>query len=106
MKTALTILGGIFATLVAAVAIFYWGWLRPPPADAVCDNVARITGHERASTPQPPAPRQAHDSHAECVARASRAPEFGRAVWVRQLECMRDAADMAGLARCKQIRSI
>ncbi len=106
MKTALTILAGVLATLVIAVIIFYVGWLSPPSPDSVCDNVERIALEQRRPGDDPPPHATSLPLRTECVARATTAPEFGRAVWVKQLECMRDAVDMAGLTRCEDIRSI
>jgi hypothetical protein len=96
MKLALKILGAIILTLVAAVAIFYFGWLSPPAADSVCDNVGRIF-KEKTGVDYPP------DEREKCMQRAEKAPEFGRAVWVKRLECMRDAADFEALQGCDDV---
>jgi hypothetical protein len=85
------------ATLVAAVAIFYFGWLSPPSPESVCDNVGRIfkdkTGVEFPT-----------DERQKCEERAGTAPEFGRAVWVKRLKCQRDAGDLKQLEACDDVK--
>jgi hypothetical protein len=106
MKTALTIIGGIFATLAAAVLIFWFGWLRPPSAKSVCDNVVQITKSELGKSGASVSDDQLGELEKECVARASTPPKFGRAPWVKRLKCMRDAKDFEGLNACDQVRSM
>ncbi|MEM6991495.1 MAG: hypothetical protein AAF721_13385 [Myxococcota bacterium] len=106
MKTALKIIGGIIGTLVAAVAIFYFGWLSPPSPESVCENVVKVTKAEltKAGTEVPAAGIE--ELQKTCIARASKAPEFGRGVWVKKLKCMRDAADGSALDKCDKIRGM
>ena len=106
MKTALKIVGGILATLAAAVFIFWFGWLRPPSAKSVCDNVTKITRVELEKTGASVSNEQLAELEKECVARASKAPEFGRGPWVKRLKCMRDAKDFEALKACDDIRSM
>jgi hypothetical protein len=119
MKTFLKILGALVVTLVAGVAIFWFGWLTPPDAGAVCDNVERITKAELdkktkelgdATEATKRTSRVSEKGLAEvrkdCERIATREPEFGKAVWVKRLKCMRDAGDIAALKDCDQIRSL
>jgi hypothetical protein len=96
MKTALKIIGGIIGTIILAVAVFYFGWLSPPAADDVCNNVVRIVKDETGIE----APGELRE---ECMQKASKAPEFGRAIWVKRLKCMRDAANKDELAACDNV---
>lgn len=91
------VVGGLFATLLLAVGIFYLGWLSPPSPESVCDNLSRLTKKEAGTAL--PAPE-----HSKCLARAAREPEFGRANWVKQLKCMRDADSRAELAHCDDVK--
>ncbi|MBL4688911.1 MAG: hypothetical protein JKY37_30250 [Nannocystaceae bacterium] len=100
MKTALKIIGGIIATLVAAVAIFYFGWLSPPSPEAVCDNVMKITQAEIAKSGASASDADLTEARNDCVKKAGKAPEFGRGPWVEKLKCMRDATDAAALDKC------
>src|SRR5262245_5038382 len=105
MKTALKIVGGIIGALVAAVAIFYFNWLSPPAAEDVCENVERVAKKEiedKAGVKEvsADATKELRD---DCMRRASNAPEFGRAIWVKRLKCMRDASDMPALKACDEI---
>lgn len=94
---ALKIIGGIIGTIGLAIGVFYFGWLSPPSAQAVCDNVSRIVKAESgADLPATEA--------ASCVRRASTPPEFGRAVWVKQLKCMRDAKSSKEVDACSRRR--
>ena len=95
MKLVLKIFGGIIAVVVAAVLVVYFGWLSPPDAESVCNNMARIVKDEKGIE----LPDQARD---DCLRRASKAPEFGRAVWVAELKCLRDARTSDDLNRCDQ----
>lgn len=106
MKTALKIIGGIIVTLVAAVAIFYFGWLSPPSPESVCDNVVELTQKELTDQGGSVTDANLAELERECVARASKAPEFGRGPWVKRLKCMRDAETFAALEQCEEIRSM
>jgi hypothetical protein len=92
------IVGGLFATLLLAAGIFYVGWLSPPSPESVCDNLARVTKKEAGVALPPP-------EHAKCLARVAKEPEFGRANWVKQLKCMRDAGSRAELSHCDEVRA-
>lgn len=109
MKTALKIIGGIVGILVLAAGIFYFGWLSPPDAEAVCANVERIAQDEVSKKTEVKSTVSAKAVVAlkdDCMRRATKAPEFGKAVWVKRLKCMRDAADMTGLRACDEIKSM
>ncbi len=90
---ALKIIGGIFGTLLLAVVVLYVGWLSPPSGDAVCGNVAKILQKEGGK-------EMSDKDRSLCIAQAEKAPEFGRAVWVKNLKCMRDAESASQLAAC------
>ncbi len=92
---ALKILGFIFGAIGLAVFVFWFGWLRAPAAEDVCDNVAKILKKE-AGSEMPPELRK------ECIAEYSKAPEFGRVPWVKQLKCVRDAGSMSELEGCSK----
>jgi len=94
---ALKVVGAIVATLAIAGVIVYFAWLSPPGAAAVCGNVARLTKQETGR--ELPATLLN-----ECLRQASTAPEFGRAVWVKQLKCMRDARSGEQLEQCHKVR--
>lgn len=106
MKTALKIIGGIIGILIAAVAIFWLGWLSPPSADDVCDNVVSVTKAELEKEGGAPSDAALGELRTKCEKRASKAPEFGRGVWVKQLKCMRDAEDGTALEGCRDIKSM
>lgn len=106
MKTALKIVGGIIGALVLVVAVAYFGWLSPPAADAVCGNVERVTRDEIKTATGADPKDATTDLRRECLQRATKAPEFGRAVWVKQLKCMRDASDMRALKACDDIKTL
>lgn len=90
---ALKILGYIFGAIALAVFVFWFGWLRAPSAEDVCDNVAAILKKE-AGAEMPAELRK------ECVAQYGKAPEFGRVPWVKQLKCVRDATTSKELDAC------
>ncbi len=106
MKTVLKVMVGIFATLVAAVAIFYFGWLSPPSPDSVCENVVAVSKAELESKGATASPAMVATLDKECRQAASTPPEFGRGPWVKRLKCMRDAEDYAALQTCEEIRSM
>lgn len=91
---ALKIVGAIVATIVAAVAVFYIGWLRPPSPESVCDNVARIMKKEANV-------EMGEKDRAACIRQMGTPPEFGRVPWVKQLKCIRDADTAKDLDACK-----
>jgi hypothetical protein len=93
MKLVLKILGGVVVAVVLAVIVLYLGWLSPPSADSVCDNMADILKNESGVD----FPQKDRD---DCVRRASKAPEFGRALWVAELKCIRDAKSSKELQQC------
>jgi hypothetical protein len=90
---ALKVLGFIFGAIALAVFVFWFGWLRAPAAEDVCDNVAKILKKESGS--EMPA-----EFRKECVAQYSKEPEFGRVPWVNSLKCIRDAEDSKALEAC------
>jgi hypothetical protein len=97
MKLVRKILGGVVGAVFLAVVVLYLGWLSPPSAESVCDNMAAIIKNERGvDFPQ--------KDRAHCVERASKAPEFGRAIWVAELKCIRDAKSSRELSQCDQKR--
>ena len=99
MKTALKILGILFLTILAAVAVFYVGWMRPPSGAAVCDNVARIMKKEANVE------MSANDREV-CIRDAETQPHYGIVPWVKRLKCTRDAETSAELKACQGPRSL
>jgi len=89
---ALKILGGIVVLLIVAGLVFWFGWLTPPPAEDVCDNVATVMEKEGAKLDDA--------GMKACVAQYSRTPEFGLMPWTKKLECIRDAGSVADLEKC------
>ncbi len=106
MKTALKVIAGIFGTLIAAVAIFYIGWLRPPSADSVCENVVTLSVAELESKGGTAGDADKKTLEAECTRIATTPPEFGKGPWVKRLKCMRDAESFEALEACEDIRSM
>ncbi len=106
MKTALKVIGGVLATLIAAIAIFYVGWLRPPSPDSVCENVVEVSKAELTSKGGEPSDAMVERLQTECIRAASTEPEFGRGPWVKRLKCMRDAPDYPALKECDSIRTL
>ena len=106
MKTALKVMGGIFATLLAAIAIFYFGWLSPPSAESVCENVVKVSRAELEAKGETAAEDTLSQLEERCMSAASKEPEFGRGPWVKRLKCMRDAKNYAVLQECDEIRSL
>jgi hypothetical protein len=99
MKTALKIVGILVGLLVVAGVGGYLAFLSPPAPEDVCDNVARIAKKE--SGVDVPAKMKS-----DCVTSAAKAPEFGRAVWVKKLKCMRDASSSKELDQCAERKSL
>lgn len=106
----------LFATGAAAVAIFWFGWLTPPDATAVCDNVDRVVEADAdALIRKRDLPKALVDealgkakqeTHAHCERFSTKKPlMLAQAIWVKRLECMRDADDMGALKRCDAISS-
>jgi hypothetical protein len=89
---ALKILGIIIVLIVVAGAVFWIGWLNPPPAEDVCGNIAKVMEKEGAKLDEA--------GMKECVERYSRKPEFGLMPWTKKLECLRDAGSAAELDKC------
>jgi hypothetical protein len=92
---ALKILGFIFGAIGLAIFVFWFGWLRAPDAEDVCDNLARLMKKESGV-------EMNADLRKECVAMYSKEPEFGRVPWVKQLKCIRDAETGADLDKCEK----
>lgn len=95
---ALKILGGIVLTLGLAVGVFWFGWLRAPAADDVCNNMVAVTKKENGDKLPASAVDEIRDA---CMLVANKAPEFGRVKWVRQLKCIRDADSSKAIDACE-----
>ena len=106
MKTALKLISGILATLVAAVTIFYFGWLSPPSPESVCENVVKVSRAELESKGATASGEMVQKLKEGCMSAAKEAPEFGKGPWVKRLKCMRDAKDYDALQECENIRSL
>lgn len=91
---ALKVLGIIVLLLAVAVGVFWVGWLRPPPAEDVCDNLASLTEKET-QVKWGDAERQ------ECIKKFSTPPEFGLMPWVKRVKCVRDAGSLADVEKCR-----
>lgn len=90
---ALKILGFIVVLLVVAVLVFWIGWLKPPAAQDVCDNVSALMEKEAGA-------KLSDEDMKECVTRYSREPEFGLMPWTKKLKCIRDAESLADADKC------
>ncbi|MEX1362388.1 MAG: hypothetical protein AB1Z98_04635 [Nannocystaceae bacterium] len=90
---ALKVLGIIVLLLVVAAAVFWFGWVKAPPAQDVCDNISAVMEKEAGS-------KLDDGSMKECIARYSKTPEFGMMPWSKKLKCLRDADSLAGLEKC------
>lgn len=106
MKTALKVIGALFATLIAAIAIFYFGWLSPPSPESVCENVVKVSRAELESKGAEATDEMVSKLKDGCMSAATKEPEFGKGPWVKRLKCMRDAKDYAALEACEEIRSL
>lgn len=90
--------GSIIGVVAAAVLIFYVGWLIPPDAEEVCDNVIRLSSEAR-----PDASEQALAAlRVQCIEGATTRPQYGKMPWVTSLKCQRDAASVEELRACTQ----
>ena len=92
---ALKVLGYIVGAIGLAIFVFWFGWLRAPAAEDVCENVAELMKKEKGI--EMPA-----EFMKECVTVYSKEPEFGRVPWVKQLKCIRDAESSAELETCEK----
>lgn len=90
---ALKVLGGIFGVILAAIFIFWFGWLRAPSPEAVCENMSKIMKKE-AGTEMPAVEMQS------CIQRLQ-PPEFGRLPYAKRMNCMEDAETFAELEKCE-----
>lgn len=89
---ALKVLGIIVVLIVVAGIVFWVGWLKPPAAEDVCGNIAKVMEKEGA--------KLGDADMKECVERYSRKPEFGLMPWTKKLKCLRDAGSAAELDKC------
>lgn len=92
---ALKVLGYIVGAIGLAIFVFWFGWLRAPAAEDVCENVAKLMKKESGA-------EMGADFMKECIAVYGKEPEFGRVPWVKQLKCIRDAESMAELEKCEK----
>lgn len=97
MKTAFKIIGVLVGLMVLALGGGYFAFLSPPAPEDVCQNVARIAKKETGIE----VPTAATN---DCVTKAGKAPEFGRAIWVKRLKCMRDASSSKELDQCAEAK--
>ena len=89
---ALKILGIIVVLIALAGAVFWIGWLKPPAAEDVCDNIGKVMEKEGAKLDEA--------GMKACIDRYSRKPEFGLMPWTKKLKCLRDAGSAAELEKC------
>lgn len=99
MQAAFEILGGTLVVLAVTVMVYWLGWLQPPSPAAVCRNVERVVAQSRGTT-------AAARERAACIDTALHPPVRGRAIWVRRLECRRDAHDLAALQGCDTLAAL
>lgn len=92
---ALKILGFIVGAIGLAIFVFWFGWLRAPAAEDVCNNVGVVLKKETGQ--DMPA-----EFMKECITRYSKAPEFGRVPWVNRLKCIRDAKSTSEIEACEK----
>ncbi len=116
LKKILIGFGLLIVTLVAAGGVFWMGWLTPPDADEVCENVDRVVEKEtEEQLAKKKLPKELlntalasakKDTHDYCERFAKKKPlMMAQAVWVKRLKCMRDAPSMDGLKTCDEIKS-
>ena len=91
----LKILGIIVVLIVVAAFVFWIGWIKPPAAEDVCDNVSALMEKEMGSKLDDAAMK-------ECVTKYSREPEFGLMPWTKKLKSIRDAESLADAQKCEK----
>ncbi|HWB73487.1 MAG TPA: hypothetical protein VG755_01000 [Nannocystaceae bacterium] len=92
---ALKIIGFIFGAIGLAVFVFWFGWLKAPAAEDVCENVAKVLEKEAGA-------KMPEELRKECIAQYSREPEFGKVPWVKRLKCIRDAETSKEMEQCEK----
>jgi hypothetical protein len=118
VKKVLIVFGMLITTLVAAAAIFWFGWLTPPDSTEVCTNVDAIIdkdGHKLMKGKAGELPKGLADQALKQAKKAAsdhckrfsteKPLMLAQAVWVKRLKCMRDARDIGALEACDEIRS-
>ena len=93
---ALKILGSIVALIGFAVLVFWFGWLRAPAPEKVCEHLADLASKE--SGKEMPAMLMQ-----DCVA-SLQPPKFGKIHYVKQMKCLRSAKSSADLPQCERGR--
>ena len=92
----LKILGGAMAgvslPLALAGFLFWWGWLRAPSPEAVCDHAIAIWAQKMVVVPDP--------SRRECL-RHAQPPQYGRLRYARAMNCVMAARNAAQLNSCR-----
>lgn len=92
MKTLLKVMVGGVLLLAGAAGVFYVGWLIPPDAHDVCDNLAELMKAE--------GEYMGILAHQKCVTRMETPPEFGKMPWVAQLKCIESAESLDEADAC------
>lgn len=95
------VLGGLIVLIGLAATIFYFGWLKEPPRDEVCNNTVKLLLSEykgEVATAAEPGVRK------QCM-EMQKSIFTGQIPWVESLKCMRDAKDLAGLKACDKRKS-
>jgi hypothetical protein len=90
---AIKILGTIVGVIVAAVLIFWLGWLRAPSPESVCDHMSEVLEKE-AGVALPEADKQ------DCM-RRFQPPEFGRMPYVQRMKCVKNAESLDAIDKCE-----
>jgi hypothetical protein len=96
MKKLLKIAGIVTAGFIAVAAlgafIFWWGWLRAPSPETVCDHMVELYIQETGIA-APESYRQ------ECI-RKTQPPEFGKLPYAAGMKCMLAAESVAEMKTC------
>jgi hypothetical protein len=115
VKKVLIAIGMLFATVVIAAGVFWFGWLTPPDSQVVCSNVDQVIAKDGQKLVPADTPKAFAD---EALTQAKKAAGdhckrfstekplmLAQAVWVKRLKCMRDAGDLGALEACDDIKS-
>ena len=91
----LKVFGVILLLLALAAFVFWFGWLKPPAAEDVCNNLAQLTEKESGA-------KWDDATRKTCVEKFSKRPEFGLMPWVKRVKCVRDAKTLAEAESCNK----
>ena len=86
------VIGVIVGLIALAFGVFWFGWLRAPAPQDVCDHVSEIYEEEIGQVMPEPAEK-------ECIDRLA-PPEFGKLPYAEKMKCMMDAQTSRELDGC------